>query len=372
MRISGKILLFIVLLMMVQGNTLVVFAEDEYLDFEEGRAQARVLSVREVESPDPDYIVKLEEVVVEITKGPFKGQQYLVENAYTDNPAFDLVLQEGDKVVLLLEVVDNEIQNAYVEDFYRMDMVYVLIAIFAFLVLFIGRWQGARSLLTLVLTIIFIWWILVPLSLNGVNPILVSILVAVLAIATTFIIVIGWNEKSLVAIIGTTGGIILGGILAALFSNWGHLTGLSMQESQMLTYAPQQIAYNFRGLLLAGIIIGALGAIMDIGMSIASALYEMRKQGCTMTKAAFWQAGMNIGRDVMGTMVNTLILAYAGTSLPLLMLFRAYEMPLMRVLNMDLVVSEVVRSLAGSIGLICCIPLTVLVAAVIYTRQYAE
>lgn len=108
---------------------------------------------------------------------------------------------------------------------------------------------------------------------------------------------------------------------------------------------------------------------MDIGMSIASSMFEVKQQAPHLGIRELFQAGLNVGRDVMGTMVNTLILAYAGTSLPLLMLFRAYEMPLMRVFNMDLVVSEVVRSLAGSIGLICCIPLTALIAAVIYTRR---
>lgn len=352
-------------------SVLYVHADEveEWADYQEARARATVLEVRDIDVEESDYIVDIDEVIVEITHGEYKGQQYTIENAFTGNPAYDMYLEAGDKVVLLLEVTGDDITAAYIEDYYRMDMVYVLAALFAALVIIIGRWQGLRSLLTLFLTVILVWWVLIPFTLQGSNPVLVSVAVAVAAIISTFVIVGGLNTKSLTAILGTSGGIILGGILATIFSNWGHLTGMSMQEAQMLVYAPGEIAYNFRGLLLAGIIIGSLGAIMDIGMSIASSMAEIHKQAPQLAARELWQAGLNIGRDVMGTMVNTLILAYAGTSLPLLMLFRAYEMPAMRILNMDLVVSEVVRSLAGSIGLICCIPLTALIAAFIYTRS---
>ncbi|QOR34333.1 YibE/F family protein [Clostridium sp. 'deep sea'] len=343
--------------------------EDMWENYEENRARAVVLSVKNIEVQPTFDIKGIQEVLVKITHGKYKGQQYTIENTFSGNPAIDITLKKGDKIILLLEFDGDKISVAYLDDYHRLTMVYILVALFAFLVILIGGWKGVRSLLTLILTVCLVWFVFVPFTLKGVNPVFVSVIVAIVAVICTFFIVGGINKKSITAILGTAGGIILSGLLAMFFSQAAKLTGLSMDEAQMLTYAPQQIAYNFRGLLLSGIIIGALGAVMDIGMSIASSMHEIKQQAPHLETRELYRAGLNVGKDVMGTMVNTLILAYAGTSLPLLMLFRADKMPLLRVLNMDLVVSEIVRSLAGSIGLICCIPLTALIAAVIYTRS---
>ena len=342
--------------------------EDMWENYEENRARADVLSVKDIPVEESDFIKGKQEVVVKVTHGKYKGQQFTVENTFSGNPAFDIHLKKGDKVILLLEFEEGEISATYIEGYHRLTMVYILAGLFALLVIVIGGFKGIRSLLTLIITVALVWFVLVPFTLKGVNPVLVSVIVAIVAVVCTFFIVGGINKKSITAILGTAGGIILSGLLAMFFSNAARLTGLSMEEAQMLAFAPQQVAYNFRGLLLSGIIIGALGAVMDIGMSIASSMHEIKQQAPHLNKKELFVAGLNVGKDVMGTMVNTLILAYAGASLPLLMLFRAYKMPLVRIFNMDLVVSEVVRSLAGSIGLICCIPLTAVIASFIYTR----
>ncbi len=339
-------------------------------DFEEYRLKAKVLNIVSEEQADAVYFTSIEYVELQIIeKGEFCNITVSVENAKTGNPGIDLNVKVGDIVYVLLQVEDDVIINSYMEDHDRLPMIYWLVAVFVGLVLILGRAKGLRSLITLLISIALVLYVLIPQVSLGRNPVVVSIIVSVLAIATTFIFVSGFNKKSLVAILGTAGGIIAGGILAGIFSNIGDLTGMSMQESQMLIYAQEGVTYDFRGLLLAGVIIGALGAIMDIGMSISSSLYELSERAAGITRRELWDAGLNIGQDIMGTMVNTLILAYAGASLPLLMIYHVYEAPIKSVLNTDLMATEILRSLAGSIGLIICIPLTVIAAILVYKEH---
>ncbi|MFP4457128.1 MAG: YibE/F family protein [Clostridia bacterium] len=349
--------------------TFIISANAEE-DFEEIRLKGKVIDVKVEETPDSMYFSSREMVEVQVTeKGEYEGEIFTVENAKTGNDGMDISVSNGDKVLLLVHLENGEIVDSYLEDHYRMPMIYILAAVFIVLVLLIGRMKGLRSLITLLISIALIILILVPQAIEGRNPVILSIVISILAIASTFLIVSGVNRKSLVAILGTVGGIVTGGILAFIFTNIGHLTGMSLQESQMLSYAPVEVVYDFKGLLLASIIIGSLGAIMDIGMSIASSMYEIKMRAPEISAKELLSAGLNIGQDVMGTMINTLILAYAGASLPLLMVFDVYDMNITAIINMDLMATEIVRALAGSIGLIICIPLTALFAVLIYTKS---
>jgi len=179
----------------------------------------------------------------------------------------------------------------------------------------------------------------------------------------TMFLVGGVNRKSIAAIVGTLGGVSVAGVLAIVVGGATHASGLSGQEAQMLMFIPQGITFDFRALLMASIIIGALGAVMDTGMTISSAMAEIRRTAPTLSRRALFWSGMNVGRDVMGTMANTLILAYTGGSLALLLLVTAYEVEFIRLINMDPIASEVLRALAGSVGLVAAIPITALAAA---------
>lgn len=309
-----------------------------------------------------DYALKMDIVTVQVLKGAYRGQELVIENAQLGNPAYDIVVAEGDKVLLRLEVVDGEIVSSYLEDQYRLGSLYVMLLLFVVIVLIIGRGSGLRTLASLAFTVLLVTQVLVPLSLKGYNPLLVAIGIGALASVLTLTVVGGWNTKSLHASVGTLGGLVVAGIFATAFGRLSGLTGLSSQEAQMLLYVPQGVTYNFQGLLFAGILIGALGAIMDIGMSIASSMHEIKATKPTINRWQLFSSGMSVGRDVMGTMTNTLILAYTGSALPLMMLFVAYEMPLIKVFNMDMISTEIVRALAGSIGLIFAIPITALAA----------
>ena len=199
--------------------------------------------------------------------------------------------------------------------------------------------------------------------LKGVNPIPISVAIAVAVTIITMFLVGGVNSKSISAIIGTSVGVIIAGLISYFIGTKANLTGLSAQEATMLMYIPQDVLFNFKNLLFAGIILGALGAAMDVGISVASSIEEINIANPALNRKQLFNAGMNVGKDVMGTMTNTLILAYTGSSIPLLLLFMAYETSIIKILNLDIIATEIVRSLSGSIGLVLTIPITAFVAS---------
>jgi uncharacterized membrane protein len=318
-----------------------------------------------------DYGFVQQGFTAEILKGPFKGQKVIVENAFSGNPAMDLIINPGDKLIVALEVIDGQIAGAYPQDFYREFHIYLLIGLFIVTLLVIGRIKGIKAILTLGITVFLIAKVMLPGMLKGYDPLLLAIVISVIITAITLLIVSGFTTKTTSAIIGTTGGVLV----AALISLWvGHaakLTGLSGEEAQMLMYIAKDIGFNFKNLLFAGIIIGALGAVMDVSMSIASAMEEIKINNPSISKKKLIQSGMNVGKDIMGTMSNTLILAYTGTSIPLLLLFLSYQQSYLKIINMDFIATEFIRALSGSIGLIFSIPITALFSAAL-TKQNTQ
>ncbi|MDI6706783.1 MAG: YibE/F family protein, partial [Bacillota bacterium] len=222
---------------------------------------------------------------------------------------------------------------------------------------------------SLAVMIFLILKILIPYMLKGYSPIMLSVVVTVISTVITFLLVGGVTIKSLSAIIGTAGGVLIAAGIAVIVGKLARLTGLGVEEARMLMYIPQGIEFDFQGLLFAGIIIGSLGAVMDVSMSIASSMDEVKHANPDIATNDLIKSGMNVGRDIMGTMSNTLILAYTGASIPLLLLLSAYENTLSSVLNFDFITTEIVRSLAGSIGLIVTIPLTAFITGFLEKLQ---
>jgi uncharacterized membrane protein len=238
--------------------------------------------------------------------------------------------------------------------------------------LVLGGLKGLKSFISLVVTGAAVFFIMLPLMLKGYSPIWVAVMVGAGSAAVTLVLVGGVGAKTLAAIIGTSGGVVAAGLLALLFGPAANLTGFASEEMHMLLYIPQNTDFDIRGILFAGMIIGALGAVMDVGMSVASAIQEIKNANPRMGTAALMRSGMNVGRDIMGTMSNTLILAYTGSAVPLLLLFMAYETPYLKIINLDLIATEVVRALTGSIGLILAIPITSFAAALLLGRSSGQ
>lgn len=344
---------------------------DNNLDFENFIERGTVLEASEIMDSEEGYF-PIQKVKLRIDTGKRKGLEINIENAITDQANYDIIVKDGQKVSIMLEEYEDGNFKVYIADHYRINSLIYIGLLFIILILAIGRFKGLKSLISLAITIGTILFIMLPLLLKGINPILVSVSTAVFVTIITIFLVGGINTKTLAAIGGTSIGVISAGLIAYIFSNTAFLTGLSAEESTMLMYIPQGIEFNFRDLLFAGIIMGALGAAMDVGISISSSIHEIHSANPELPRNNLFKSGMNVGRDIMGTMINTLILAYVGTSIPILLVFMAYNTELNKVFNLDIIATEVVRSLAGSIGLILTIPITALLAASLISKKKRE
>jgi uncharacterized membrane protein len=305
---------------------------------------------------------------VEVLEGPYKGTTITVPNEITDNPAFNVEAVPGHELVLSVVTENGTKPEFNIADYHRVPVLATLLAVFLAVFLFFGGKQGFKSLIGLVIGIVLIASVLLPLSFHGFNPLITAALICVAVTATTTVLVGGFSRKSLSALLGTVGGVIIAGIAAHMVIVTAPLTGLSSEEAQILRGSVlNQPPQFYSGLLAAGMLIGALGVIMDVAVSIASAISEVADANSTLNRADLYRKGMNVGRDIMGTMTNTLVLAYTGSALPLLLLMA--QIPSTKLLNLDLVATEVASALTGSLGLICTIPLTALAAAHLMARR---
>ncbi len=341
---------------------------EEYLE-EENYYRGLVLEVEETEEAHQEYFTVIEqELKVRLTSGPYQDEVITIYNTFFEgDPVYDFLIEEGQEVIVVTLGEEGSFEQAYVQDLARDRGVYYLLGVFVLGLLVVGRMKGVKTIITLAVTILLIFQVLLPLLLLGYSPIFLAVGTAGLAITSTLFIIGGLNLKSLVAILGTFGGVILAGIMAFWAGSMARLTGFGTHEAQMLYFMDHTI--DFRGLLFAGIIIGSLGAITDIGMSVASAATEIKQARPEVSFKELFGGALNVGRDIMGTMANTLILAYVGAATPMLLLVMGYQIDWLKMINMDLIATEFVRGVAGSIGLIAAVPLTAVLAAYFLTGR---
>ncbi len=251
-------------------------------------------------------------------------------------------------------------------EFYGFDRTFplaLLFVLFAAIAVVVGRWKGVRSLAALGLTLFALLKIYIPMIIQGHNIIIITILFLVAVSLATLLLLNGFSVKSLAALGGIWSGLMITGILAFMIMGTGHLTGMEMNQMQMLSFLPSASGIGLKQLLFAGIAIGALGAVMDVAIELAASMAEIKKADKNISFSEHVKAGMRVGRDITGTMTNTLILAYAGTSLPLLIIFTGYGISGTAVISAETVAVEIMRGFAGSAGLIAAIPATVLFSA---------
>lgn len=309
-------------------------------------------------------------VLIKVLSGEFKGTERLVDNMLTGNPAYDINLKRGDKVILHAEAKTEDITSAddvdfFIADIKRDNALLGVSAIFIALLLLIGRKKGIYSLISIIATVALIFFMLMPMILNGFCPIASAVLVGILSTIITIYLVGGFNSKSSSAIIGTSLSLVFAGVLSLLTIYLAHLTGFAGEESMFLYSAHPDL--NFPGLLSASMIIAALGALMDTGVSIASAINEIYETDRTLSVKQLFTSGMNIGKDVIGTMSNTLILVYLGSALPLVLL--SNNIDLQKFFNLNQVATEISSAVIGSIAILLCVPLTAIISAYLIKKQ---
>ncbi|WP_018212512.1 YibE/F family protein [Desulfitobacterium hafniense] len=277
-------------------------------------------------------------------------------------------VEQGDKVLLVAYEGQPEMEWQFME-FVRTDKLLIFGLLFILALLVFGGIKGLNTILSLVFTCAAIFMVFIPAILSGKNIYVSAIVICLYTIVATYLIINGFNKKTLTAILGCFGGILVSGILTIIVNRVLELTGYVDEESIYLTYISTGTPIDLKAIIFAAILIGALGAIMDVSMSIASSLWEVKEKSGLSSFNTLFRSGMNIGRDVMGTMANTLILAYIGSSLSIVLLLSAYSTSLIYLLNREMIVVEILQALVGSFGILFAMPLTSFICAIIYKEN---
>ncbi|MDT7618028.1 MAG: hypothetical protein QOF00_5475 [Pseudonocardiales bacterium] len=277
----------------------------------------------------------------------------------------------GDRIVLSWSGGNPEDPGSYsVVDFQRSGALWWLAGLFAAAVLVLGRWRGLAALVALGLSFVVLIVFVLPSILDGHNPLAVAVVGACLIMFVVLYLTHGPSARTSTAVLGTLVSLALIGGLSYLFSAVARLTGLDEQTASLISTLGTSV--DARGLLLAGVVIGALGVLDDVTVTQTSAVWELRRANPELGARALFASAMRIGRDHVSSAVNTLVLAYAGASLPLLLLFSLSGLPLGDVITTQDVASEVVRTLVGSIGLVASVPITTALAAIVASRETRE
>lgn len=344
---------------------------DEKMNVKEEVVKAKIIDITYDDTAEerPDIPiesdVRFQHLKIQLTTGNHKGEVFTVRNTIEYVNPYNLLFKKGENILLYqTETEDGAIEGLRIFERPRSSAIYFIIGLLFLVLVLIGGRKGFKSSITLVFTGLMIFLVMIPLLLKGFNPILVSVLTCAITSAFTLIVVSGKNKKTATAIMGTVGGVLAAAIIAIIVGNWARLTGLGNEEAQLLAYVPHFSNLDYKGLLFAGVIIGALGAVMDVAMSISSAMSEIENIHPKITNMDLFKSGMNVGKDIMGSMSNTLILAYVGSSIQVLLLFYSFNVSSYAIINMDHMASEIIRAMAGSIGLVFAIPIT----AAIYVK----
>jgi uncharacterized membrane protein len=330
--------------------------------------RARVVEVLEEGQLDQGDISQSYQLLsLEVTSGSLEGQELTVEYGSLVFTNEARLFQEGDRVLVERTRTMEGSDVFHVTDYVRSGPLLWLTLFFVVATVLLSGWQGLRSLMGMGVSMVVIVTFIVPQILAGQNPVVVAVLGSVVMMGISLYLVYGWNSKTHVAVGGLLLSLIVTGILAVWAVNWTRLSGYGAEEAGFLQVAGVQL--DTRGLLLAGIIIGTLGALDDIAIGQSSTIAELSKANPSLTRRALFKHGMAVGRDHIAAMVNTLLLAYVGAALPLVLMFSVYTEPLGFTINREIIAEEIVRTLVGSLGLLAGVPLTSLIAAYAARRR---
>lgn len=303
---------------------------------------------------------------VEILTGRYKGEVEEITNYLSYK--YNVVVGEGDTLSVRIDTTGENEYTVSVYNYDRTKLIIGLVALFCLAVCVIGGKQGIKAILGLAFTFISIIFILVPLVLKGYSPIGSTVVIIAVTTVLSFILIGGIQAKTVSAFLGSMTGVILAAVIAYVAGELCHISGFNMDEAESLLYIKFDTLVQIKSLFICGVLIASIGAVMDIAMSIASAVNELYVLNPTLTIKELFKSGMNIGKDAMGTMANTLILAFAGTSLNMIILIYSYGVSFTQLINTDFVAIEVVRSIAGSLGIVGTVPAVAFISAYCCTR----
>ncbi|HEC34039.1 MAG TPA: YibE/F family protein [Chloroflexi bacterium] len=302
-------------------------------------------------------------LLLRVESGSLAGQEVLVEEGMVNIIGQQRLFHPGDRVYLA-RAVGPEGDRFYISDYVRTGPLFWIVVLFMGLVVLVGRGKGLRSLAGTLFSLAVIFAFVLPQIMAGRDPVGISIAGSILLLAVSTYFVYGWTPKAHAAMAGMVVSLVLVGMLAWLFVGWARLSGLAAEESGYLVMELGP-GIDLRGLVLGGIIIGSLGVLDDICVGQASAVFELVNANRDLGWVDLFRRSLNIGQDHIAAMVNTLLLAYVGVSMPLMLVFTMYQEPLWQRLNREPIAEEIVRTLVGSVGLVLAVPATSLVASLL-------
>jgi len=352
-------LMFIMATLMPQVSS----AQELYVDFQ-GNYKGKVLEILSEEIQNlfgADYTIQ--KLSAEILEGPEKGDVVEMENDFQP-------LEKGDAFYFNHNVFIDGGESYFVTAVARQGALFLLLSIFVVAVILFGRWQGVRSLIALITSFLAIIYVLIPGILSGWSPLVASSLIAAVILFAAIFFTHGFNRESLVAYTGTISAVFLTGIFALFAVSITKLSGFAAEEAVYLNFNTGG-ALNFTSLLLGAFIIGFLGVLDDIAVTQAAVVTELYGSNPKMKRTEAYNRAMRIGREHVGALVNTLVLAYTGASLPLLLYINYSTAGIMTNINLEIFATEIVRIIVGSVGLILTVPI-VTILAVIYLKNYSR
>jgi len=369
--------IFLSVILLIAGNRITTKNLDILSGAEGVNAEkAQVKKVVNIETVEYDLGGETPETgkniyfTAEILSGVNKGTE--VSALQTVDPFTGAALKEvepGDKIILYQLDNENSDDEWVLGEYLRTDALIIMGIAFLVLLVLLGGFKGFNTIVSLIFTCAAIFAVFIPAVLQGYNIYFWSIITCCFIITMSFLIIYGANKKSLSAGIGCLAGILVSGFLTLIMDRVLKLTGLVNEESLYVVRVNPTNPIDLKAIIFAAILIGAIGAIMDVSMSIAASLAELKDKLEYTPFSLIIKSGISIGRDIMGTMANTLILAYIGSSLSVVLLLVSYNSSILELMNKEMIVVEILQSLVGSFGILVTIPITSMVCAYLFSER---
>ncbi|MFQ8923833.1 MAG: YibE/F family protein [Clostridium paraputrificum] len=341
--------------------------DNSTLSYEKARVISVIKENLEKEQISNRRYSGIQDLEVELLTGELKGEKAEVTNYITQK--HNVVAKEGKEIMVCVDRPSEDFYKVSIYNYSRNNHIYIIVIVFFVIMVLIGRGKGFRSMIGLLFTFYSIIFFMIPFIYRGYSPIILSIIVSIISTIVTLFLLNGLSRKTIVATLATCVGVIISGVIFYLISNLLNISGFNLDEAESLILIAQNTGLKIRDILFSGILISSLGAVMDVAMSIASSIYEINELNRDLDMKTIFNSGINIGRDMIGTMSNTLILAFAGTSLSTMLALYSYNTQFNQLMSSDFIAIEFAQSISGSIGIILAVPITSVISAYVYKKK---
>lgn len=310
-----------------------------------------------------------QELTLEILTGEHRGEIVTATNYLTRT--HNIFAKENIRLTICIDETDIY-NHVSIYNYSRESTLYLMIFAFLALIVVVGGVKGLKTTIGLIFTIACILLFTLPLIFNGFSPILISTITIITTSAVSLVLIDGLSKKVFIAFTGTVFGILISGVIFTVSGSLLNVSGFNLEEAEELLVIANNTGLELKNLLFVGVLIAAEGAVLDVAMSIASSLNEIHERNPKLPSSELFKSGINVGKDLIGTMADTLILAYTGSSFSTLILYYAYAVSYHQIINMDNLILEIIQALAGSTGIILSVPLTAFIGSLILASENAD